>query len=375
MKTAKMICCAARERGASSIMASTMTLTPGSPITRDQAQALALSEAENGTGFVSPNPLVGCVIVDHEHRFLASGYHARVGGDHAEIDAIKKVPAGKLKNATMYVTLEPCSHQGRTPPCADRVVSESIKAVVVGVQDPNPLVSGKGLERLRNAGIQVEVDPKFAAKSERLAEVFLWNMRHQSPFVALKVATSLDGQMALKSGESQWITSEESRVKARALRAKYDATLIGARTLIHDDPMLDFRGTSFADQKKNRIVIWDPSQKAASFLAKSQLAKVHAPENISILTAPNLDADVLKGLFQQGIRSLFVEGGSHTLSQLIQQRLFQKIYQFVGPSLMGGGMGWSSGLTVNNMKERIELSFTAVEPIGGDVLITAIPKN
>jgi len=352
-----------------------MTFTVGAAITREQAQALALAEAEKGAGFVSPNPLVGCVIVDEQHRFLASGYHARLGGDHAEVAALKKTSTEKLKGATVYVTLEPCAHQGRTPPCVDRLLAEPIACVVIGLEDPNPLVAGKSVKKLRDKGIRVDIDAAFGEKCARLAEIFLWHITQKSPFVALKVATSLDGKIALKSGESQWITSEESRLMARELRAHYDATLIGARTLLQDNPRLDFRGTRFEGAKQNRVVIWDPSKKTAGFLPGSNLAKTLPSENITVLSDAELDTGVLQRLYDQGIYSLYVEGGGHTLSRFIESRLFQKIHQFVAPCLMGEGRGWSESLSIPRMAERIPLEFSDVRRVASDILITANVKQ
>lgn len=352
-----------------------MDFQVGAAITREQAQALALAEAEMGAGFVSPNPLVGCVIVDKDHRFLASGFHAKLGGDHAEVDALKKVSSGQLKDATVYVTLEPCAHQGRTPPCVDRLLKEPIKSVIAGLEDPNPLVAGKSLKLLKDKGIKVELDKAFGEKCEALAEIFLWHIQNKTPFVTLKVATGLDGKMALKNGESQWITSEQSRLWARELRGHYDATLIGARTLISDNPLLDFRGTRFEGVKNNRVVIWDPTGKAKDFLPGSNLAKTHSIENVIVLNDASIGKETLKKLYAQGIYSLYVEGGGHTLSQFIEGRLFNKIHQFVAPCLMGDGQGWTDSFSISNMAERVPLEFTGVQRLASEILITAKVKK
>lgn len=344
---------------------------PGEFCTPAQAQQLAVQEARRGEGFVAPNPLVGCSVVSRDGKLLSTGYHARVGQAHAEVDALGKLSGQDLSQATMYVTLEPCSHHGRTPPCADRIVKERVGKVVIGTLDPNPLVAGKGLEKLKAAGIDVRIDSEFGKTTARLAEVFLWNMQKQMPFVTLKLATSLDGKLALPSGESQWLTSDVSRLRARELRAHSDATLIGAQTLLHDNPRLDFRDTAFDGKKANKILVWDPKNKAKAFLPTSQLAKCHAPENIQTLNT--IDEASLRALYNQGITSIYVEGGAKTLSAFVERGLFNKLYVFVAPILLGQGLDWAASLKIANMSERVELEFTETANLDRDVMITAYP--
>jgi diaminohydroxyphosphoribosylaminopyrimidine deaminase / 5-amino-6-(5-phosphoribosylamino)uracil reductase len=350
-----------------------MDIKPGDMCSPLQAQELALKEAMHGAGYVAPNPLVGCTLVSNEGKLLSVGYHAKVGEAHAEIDAINKAPVHFLKGATAYVTLEPCSHQGRTPPCADRLIQEGIQKVVIGVKDPNPLVSGKGIERLKKAGIEVVVDETFAAPSRRLAEQFLWNMKEQKPFISLKLATSLDGKMALPNGESKWITSPSSRLRARHLRAHYDATLIGANTLLNDNPMLDFRDTEFEGIKKNKIFVWDPKQKTKDFLPQSEIVKTHGRDQVFVIE--DLTEQLLIDLYKKGITSLYVEGGPSTIAYFIKNNLFNKLYCFVAPVILGQGLGWSESLSIASMTERQELLFSSTENIENDLFITAYPKS
>lgn len=360
-------------------------------ITPQEAQALALRVGAKGAGFVSPNPLVGCVIVDSQHRFLSSGYHAKYGGPHAEVMALDTLTTDELKNGTMYVTLEPCSHFGKTPPCADRLAQTGLKKVIIGVKDPNPLVSGRGIEQLKKNKIFVEFDTDFTKRSQRLGEHFLWNMQKQLPFVSLKMATSLDGTMALKSGESRWITNESSRQLSRVLRAHHDATLVGARTLIHDDPQLDFRGTPFEGRKANKVVIYDPKGIAGDFLKTSQLLKTHSTENIFWLTSKrqkhlplhqfeinpqsSFGVEHLKWLHEQKIFSLFVEGGGYTISQFLEQRLFQKVYQFLAPQIIGRGLRWTENFEVQNLTQACQLEISHVKRIKSDILLVGYPVH
>lgn len=345
----------------------------GDLISPEQAQDLALQEALKGAGFVSPNPLVGCVIVDKNHRLLSSGYHARLGGDHAEVDALKKISKEELKGATVYVTLEPCAHEGRTPSCAKRLAEEPIAKVVAALIDPDPRVAGKGFSILKEKNIAVEVDKNFGLKALYTAEHFLWHVSQKIPFVALKIASSLDGKMALKNGESKWITGEEARQASRRLRAHYDATMIGAGTLLKDDPLLDFRDTEFAGKKTNRVVIWDPKNRVAEFLPKSKLSKNLPPENIIVINQPNLDRPVLEELYQKGIYSLFVEGGSYAISQFVKNKSYQKLYYFLAPTLLGQGLGWTDHLELASMADKRSLNFREIEMHGRDLLLKAYP--
>lgn len=336
-----------------------------------QAQQLAVREALRGAGFVSPNPLVGCTIVSNAGRLLSTGYHVECGQAHAEVDALNKIEKQAAVGATLYVTLEPCAHFGRTPPCANRIVESGISRVVIGVLDPNPLVAGKGVLLLQQAGIAVQLDEVFAAKSRRVAEHFLWNMTEQMPYVTLKLAMSLDGKLAIANGESQWLTSQSSRFFSRRLRAHHDATMVGAGTVLQDNPRLDFRDTEFT-HKKNKIFIWDPNNKVENFLPTSLLMKNHESKNIQILK--KIDKDMLKNLYQQGITSLFVEGGGKTIAQFIENKLFNKIFIFIAPTILGDGRGWSTGVQLDTMADRWLLEFSEVSTMDQDIFITAYPK-
>lgn len=346
---------------------------PGEICSPELAQQLALLEALRGAGYVAPNPLVGCAIIRRDNVLLATGYHARYGEAHAEVNALDKVAAEDLVGATVYVTLEPCSHHGKTPPCADRLIRDRVGKVVIAVMDPNPLVAGQGIKKLEDAGIEVVLDAHFAASAQRVAEHFLWNMRHKLPFITLKIGMSLDGKLALRNGESQWITGEPSRELGRVFRAHHDATLVGAQTVLKDNPTLDFRGTKYAGHKQNKILIWDPQNKLHDFLPTSNLAKAHTLKNIQVLR--KIDLSVLQDLYKQGINSIYVEGGGKTISTFIEQKLFQKMYVFVAPVLLGNGLEWTSSINLSAMAERQELEFAEATPVYKDILFTVYPKK
>lgn len=310
----------------------------GEVLSAQQAQDLALSEASKGAGWVSPNPLVGCVVVDQQHRFLASGFHGYYGGPHAERDAFAKLDLGLLQGATVYVTLEPCSHQGKTPPCTDLFLKQKISKVVVGQTDPNPLVAGRGLAILKRENIAIATDEAFSKKSSRLAEIFLWHMQNKKPYVTLKVALSADGKIAGPPGSNPEITSEASRFRARELRATYDATFIGAETFLCDNPLLDFRETQWEGKKQPKVVILDPRGRAQAFFAQSRLAQKVKSENVFFVAS--VDEAMLRDLYLKGIYSLYVEGGAKTHELFIEQKLYQKLICFVSPNKRELGVSW-----------------------------------
>ncbi len=367
----------------------------GQVITPDQAMRFAVETAKMGRGFVSPNPLVGCVIVDKDHNYLAAGAHLRFGGAHAEINAIKSLKdVSVMQGGTLYVTLEPCSHFGKTPPCVDSIIQAKLKKVVYGTLDPNPEVAGQGLEKLKSNGIQVEKSARYENDCQQMAEQFIYHIQTQKPFVALKVGASLDGKIALNTGESQWITGEESRLYARQLRAHYDATLIGAGTLKYDNPTLDFRGTGFEGQKQNKIVLLDPKGKAAEGFKESNIYQTHGPKNIFVLTrldhvskwSKNLNPVIqweansqgwhqaLKNLYQKGIHSLYVEGGSYVFGQFLSYGLAQKIYLFQSSKIVGNGVSWSKSFENKTLADVPDLERWQSIPIGTDRLNIAYWK-
>lgn len=367
---------------------------------------LAIREGQRGEGFVVPNPLVGCAIVDREHRLLSLGHHARVGQDHAEVDALKKLRDPSLiEGAHVYVTLEPCAHQGRTPSCARTLVPLKPASVTYAVEDPNPLVAGKGAEILREAGIVTQkfserrdVDAterdEIEAQAEELAEIFLHNFRAKLPFVAVKIASSLDGQMGLRSGESKWITGEAARTRVQLIRAKYDAVLVGRGTYVADDPSLNVRHDSFPGFQ-NKAVVLDPRGATLATLSQSNLLKVRPPENVfvvvgestkieagvkvGIVRAKTTDAgefdlrSVLASLKSAGLTSILVEGGALTIGAFMGAREVQRLHLFLAPSLIGGaqGLSWSSGFGVRTLADKFQLTRSRVEWTGEDLYWTA----
>ncbi len=322
----------------------------------DQAMRLAMKEALKGAPFVSPNPRVGCVILGSKGELLSTGYHKKFGEAHAEVEALKSLTFDQLKGAHVIVTLEPCAHEGKTPSCAQALARLPIKKVTFGLVDPNPLVAGQGAQILRAAGIEAEeYQGDLKVGLEETCEEFLWNQRYQKVFVALKVAQSLDGKIALANGESKWITGHESRQKVHELRAQYDAILVGKNTILIDNPSLNIRQPGI--QKENKVVILDRSGEILKIKDQLKIFQVHKPENVIVSSCPDLET-VLKEIYHLGIRSILVEGGGQIYSSFISQGLVQRLHLFTAPIILGQGIGWTDKINLPHIKNKIQVDFT-----------------
>lgn len=352
-------------------------------MTPREAMSLAIEEGKKGAGFASPNPLVGCVILDKEFGLIGKGYHARFGEGHAEVQALHSVEdPSRLEGAHFYVTLEPCAHEGRTPSCAKALAKLPIASVTYGLVDPYPLVSGKGVEILKQAGKTVTLFNDLRPELEELCEIFLLNQRRQRPFVALKAAVTLDGKIAHADGSSKWITSEPAREHVQYLRGCYDAVVAGAGTVLKDDPRLNSRDPHFV-AKRQRVVIFDLEGKTLSNLASSSLLSVRPAEDVIVVTAsvekPTAPVqilraegqagrfdlkDVLGKLSELGIKSLFVEGGALTYSAFLQAQLTDRLYLYVAPEIFGEGISWIGETSAGQLTQMRTQNFAP------DVLIT-----
>lgn len=334
----------------------------------DQAMQLAITEALKGAPFVSPNPKVGCVILNSRGELLSTGYHKKFGGPHAEVEALKGLSFEQLKDAHVIVTLEPCAHEGKTPSCAKALAGLPIKKVTFGLVDPNPLVAGQGAGILHAAGIEVEeYQGSLKMDLEETCEEFLWNYRYKKVFVALKIAQSLDGKIALANGESKWITGVDSRQKVHELRAQYDAVLVGKNTVLVDNPSLDVRHPTI--QKENKVVVLDRSGEILKKIDHLKMFKVHKPENLFVMPSQDLET-CLKELYDKGIRSLMVEGGGQVYSSFLEQGLVQRLHLFTAPVILGQGIGWADCFTVSDMEKRLELKSVKVQLVGQDTYLT-----
>ncbi|GAA0877486.1 bifunctional diaminohydroxyphosphoribosylaminopyrimidine deaminase/5-amino-6-(5-phosphoribosylamino)uracil reductase RibD [Algoriphagus jejuensis] len=305
----------------------------------------ALELAELGRGSVSPNPVVGCVIV-HDEKIIGEGYHQIYGGPHAEVNAVNSVSNPELlKESTAYVTLEPCAHFGKTPPCANLLVEKGLKKVVIAAVDSNPLVGGKGIEILKNAGIAVETGllEKAARWQNRR---FFTQIEKQRPYVILKWAQTQDGFVARTDFSSKWISGSQSRQLVHKWRAEEDAILVGKNTALHDNPRLDVR--DWAGKNPKRIVLDSKlalpdslhlfDQSINTICYNSQ--KTHASENLDFVNLGNDFSiiEILKDLNARKIQSLLVEGGSHVLAQFISSGLWDEARVFTGKSCFEAGI-------------------------------------
>ena len=347
----------------------------------------ALRIAANARGRTSPNPLVGAVIVK-DNRIIAEGWHRQVGTPHAEVHALNM--AGELaKGATLYVTLEPCSHFGRTPPCANAIVEAGIKRVVAAMSDPNPKVAGRGFQILKDAGIEVEVGV-LEDEARKLNEVFVKWITTDKPFVTLKTAMSLDGKIATSTGQSRWITSEASRRRVHELRDINDAIMVGIETLLKDNPLLTTRINN--GKSPIRIVVDSNARTPlASNIVTNHQAKTiiavteNAPiervnalkkSGIEIIFAGDgerVDLNILMNeLAKREIISVLLEGGGTLNFALLEAGLIDKIYAFIAPKIIGGRSALTpvEGNGFENLSNAINIKDISMEQIDSDILIT-----
>lgn len=346
--------------------------------------------ALNGSGSVSPNPMVGCVVIA-EGRIVGEGYHVRHGEAHAEVNAIAAVADERLlRRATLYVNLEPCSHFGRTSPCCDLIISKRIPRVVVGCRDPHRKVAGQGIAKLRAAGVEV-VEGILEAEAEQLNEAFITSHRNGRPFVALKLAQTLDGRIATVSGESKWITGQASRTEVHRLRSRYDAVLTSADTVIADDCRLTVRRC--AGRNPLRVVldrrlripatagIVDGSAETLVFTSLSmqntEKARSFEEKGVTVLGVPEQEcgldlAAVLHALHQRNVLSVLVEGGGRLASSFVAAALLDKLYVFIAPMLFGGdALSSFASFGVKKPEQALQLDFEPPAFFGRDMLLKA----
>jgi diaminohydroxyphosphoribosylaminopyrimidine deaminase/5-amino-6-(5-phosphoribosylamino)uracil reductase len=350
----------------------------------EQLMHRALELAERGRYSVSPNPMVGCVIA-RDGEVVAEGYHERAGEAHAEVAALRN--CADPRGATMYVTLEPCSHHGRTPPCAEAVIASGVSRVVVAMRDPHDVVDGRGIELIRAAGITVDVGI-LEHEARQLNEIFVWSVTQRLPFVVLKAGMTLDAKLATIARESQWITSDEARSRSLALREACDAILVGGGTVRADNPRLTRRlGLASGITPWTRIILdgdGDVPPHAQllrdggrTLLFTSAPEKFEASDGLeAIATSGRSDLEtILAASYERGIRSILVEGGSHVLGEFLHRNLWQKLVLFVAPMIVGGAEAPSlyAGSPVERLTDAHRFRFDRVEFAGRDLMITAYP--
>lgn len=321
---------------------------------------LALAEARKGLGHTSPNPAVGAVLVS-EGKVIAKGYHHRAGLPHAEIEALKK--AKNAKGATLYVTLEPCSTHGRTGPCTEAVIATGIERVVIGAIDPNPAHAGRGVQILRNAGLEVTAGV-LEQECTELNKAFNKWVVTKMPFVIAKAGMTLDGRITLPPGEGQWITSPASRADAQKLRAVVDAILVGAETVRVDNPKLTVRGIRSARQPW-RVVL----TRSGNLPADAHLFTDEHKERTLVFQGEPLSS-VLRELGKRGVTSVLIEGGGEVLGQAFDERLVDEVVFYIAPILGGGPKVAVAGQGVGATAEAIRLKDPVYRRIGPDIRVS-----
>jgi diaminohydroxyphosphoribosylaminopyrimidine deaminase/5-amino-6-(5-phosphoribosylamino)uracil reductase len=347
----------------------------------------ALELAEKAAGRTSPNPMVGAVIVKNS-RVIGEGYHKKAGRPHGEIEALRK--AGKrAKGAQMFVNLEPCCHQGRTPPCTDAIIESGIKEVFVGLRDPNPLIAGKGIRHLKRAGITVH-GSLLKSECQRLNEVFVKFIQTGMPFVTLKSALSLDGKIATSTGESQWITGPEARERVHRMRDQVDAILVGAGTVLKDDPRLTTRLKKGKGHNPARVILDARAEiplKARVFHHASRDRVIYVTTNKASTARKNrlkergVEIQVFSGrsnrislikliklLGQVEIASVLLEGGGGINASALKAGIVDKAVLFLAPLIIGGesAPGMVGGQGIKSLKQALPLKDLTIAPVGAD---------
>jgi diaminohydroxyphosphoribosylaminopyrimidine deaminase/5-amino-6-(5-phosphoribosylamino)uracil reductase len=349
---------------------------------------LALDMARTGIGYTSPNPCVGSVIVKDD-QIIGTGAHLRAGLEHAEVVAIQMAGKNSI-GSTLYVTLEPCNHYGKTPPCTKAIIESGISKVVVATLDPNPLMSGKGIKALEDAGITVEVG-LLQEEANKLNQIFFHYISTNTPFITLKCGMSLDAKLATKTSQSKWITSGKSRLDAHIYRHTHDAILVGVNTIIADDPSLTYRGELKASKLIRIIldthlktpleakVVTDTSNPTWIIVGK-QVTKEHIAKysNVRVIQMQEECLDLIKLtkiLGELQITSILVEGGYTVLTSFLELRLFNQIVVYVAPLLIGGksapGLFMGDGF---NLSDALKLKYEQIKLLDNDLKLV-LTKN
>jgi diaminohydroxyphosphoribosylaminopyrimidine deaminase / 5-amino-6-(5-phosphoribosylamino)uracil reductase len=353
----------------------------------------ALALAARGLGRVAPNPAVGCVIVADDERVAGRGWTQPGGRPHAETEAL--AAAKELaRGATAYVTLEPCAHQGQTPPCADALVRAGVRRVVVALGDPDPRVKGAGIKRLRAAGLVVETG-LLQAEAERLNEGFLRRIREGRPLVTLKIAQSIDGRIALASGHSKWITGEMARAYGHFLRAQHDAILIGIETVLADDPLLTVRGVAGLEDRSPSRVVLDTHGRLPVTSKLAQTSKTiptilfTASETCEDLRKLGVDvvtaargvggridmAAMLRELGGRGVTRLLVEGGARVHASFLSGGLVDRMEVFTAPLILGGdARSAATAIGLADLAQAPHFESVATRRLGPDLLESFVRK-
>ena len=367
--------------------------------------------AKQGEGKVSPNPLVGCVVLDKNGNEISSGFHSKYGENHAERDALLKLKNGEEKDGTLIVNLEPCSHFGKTPPCADLIIERKIKRVVIGMRDVNPIVDG--VDKLKNAGIEV-IEGVLEDKCRKLNEIFIKNQTQNKPFVAIKTATTLDGKIATSNGSSKWITSSKAREEVKKIRNRYDAILTTSSTILADNPTMEHRKKIILDrelktpqdakiyQSGEIFLFYDSKNPALNPLRANLLtSNCHSEHNIkrsfanaqddrceeslnnekltiSLIPCPTINnilnlEYVFNKAYELGIKSILIESGGRLNGEALQYA--DKIYHFIAPKITGDNSSKScfDYRQISDINDCKNFHIAHIDNFEPDILLTYYP--
>lgn len=363
---------------------------------KEKYMKIALDLALKGRGSVSPNPVVGAVVVK-DGRIVGKGWHREFGSPHAEVEAINDAGLDDFTGCDMYVTLEPCVHHGKTPPCAPLIIEKKFSRVIIGMIDPNPAVSGKGVAALQEAGVEVETGV-LEKRCRRVNRFFVKHMETGLPYLILKIAQSLDGCIATATGQSKWISCDESRRRSHLLRSEVDAVLIGKNTAKSDNPQLTVRSVQgrnpkkialdsnltlplslniFTNDDREKTIVCSGRDAAAS--RKADNLRVSGVKVLSSELDENgkikLDACLKNLLDTYNIQSILVEGGAGVYSAMLAAKLVDELHVFVAPKILGAGLGSFSSLNIDYMNQAINLKTLAVSKSGDDVHFVYLPAE
>lgn len=338
----------------------------------DKYMKKCIELAKGGEGQTSPNPLVGCVVLDKDGNEISTGFHHKYGENHAERDALLKLTKGEEKGGTLIVNLEPCSHHGKTPPCADLIIERGLKRVVIGMQDVNPIVAGNGIKRLKDAGIEV-VEHVLEDECKILNEVFIKNMTQKKVFIAIKTATTLDGKIATQNGSSKWITSEKAREEVKVIRNRYDAIMTSSATILADNPTMLHRKKIILDRKLRTNLEAPIYKNGEIYLFNDSLDMFEG--GVNFIKTPvhdnKLDLEfIFNKAYELGIKSVLVESGGHLAGSVLKYA--DKIYHFIAPKITGDNSSLScfDFQQIDDINKSLNFKFLDIKSFEPDILIT-----
>lgn len=338
----------------------------------DKYMKKCIELAKGGEGQTSPNPLVGCVVLDKDGNEISTGFHHKYGENHAERDALLKLTKGEEKGGTLIVNLEPCSHHGKTPPCADLIIERGLKRVVIGMQDVNPIVAGNGIKRLKDAGIEV-VEHVLEDECKILNEVFIKNMTQKKVFIAIKTATTLDGKIATQNGSSKWITSEKAREEVKVIRNRYDAIMTSSATILADNPTMLHRKKIILDRKLRTNLEAPIYKNGEIYLFNDSLDMFEG--GVNFIKTPvhddKLDLEfIFNKAYELGIKSVLVESGGHLAGSVLKYA--DKIYHFIAPKITGDNSSLScfDFQQIDDINKSLNFKFLDIKSFEPDILVT-----